>query len=70
MFYVVFWFVTTTRCNKTESRVAAYELITELANKSLSNLTDVCSQLIEMHHQPNIDCANEWEVITTVPCNS
>ncbi|XP_060555692.1 ubiquitin carboxyl-terminal hydrolase 24-like isoform X1 [Ruditapes philippinarum] len=54
------------KCNKTESRVAAYELITELANESLSNLTDVCSQLIEMHHQPNLDCANEWEYLPPV----
>ncbi|KAL4237153.1 Ubiquitin carboxyl-terminal hydrolase 24 [Mactra antiquata] len=54
------------KCNKTESRIAAHELITELANRSLSNLRDVCSQLIEMHHQPNIDCANEWEYLPPV----
>ena len=52
------------RCNNTDSRVAAYELIIELANRSLGNLKNVCSQLIEMHHLPNLDCTNDWEVGT------
>ena len=50
------------RCNSTESRTAAYELLTELANGSHNNLREVCRQLIQMHHQPNPDSANEWEV--------
>ncbi|XP_052775472.1 ubiquitin carboxyl-terminal hydrolase 24-like isoform X3 [Mya arenaria] len=54
------------RCSNTDSRVAAYELITELARGSLSNLQDVCRQLTEMHHQPNVDCANEWEYLPPV----
>ncbi|XP_052274227.1 ubiquitin carboxyl-terminal hydrolase 24-like isoform X2 [Dreissena polymorpha] len=54
------------KCNNTESRVAAYELLTELVNGSLDNLRNVCSQLVEMHHRPNLDCANEWEYLPPV----
>ena len=50
------------RCNSSESRTAAYELLTELSNHSLANLSDICHQLLEMHHLPNRDIASEWEV--------
>ena len=52
------------RCNNTESRTAAYDLLIELANQSLANLKDVSRQLLEMHHHPNRDAASEWEVST------
>lgn len=50
------------RCSNCESRVAAYRLLIELAKGNYSMLKDVCKQLIEMHHLPQPDCANEWEV--------
>lgn len=50
------------RCGNCESRVAAYRLLIELAKGNYAMLKDVCKQLIEMHHLPQPDCANEWEV--------
>ncbi|XP_046339329.2 ubiquitin carboxyl-terminal hydrolase 24-like isoform X2 [Haliotis rufescens] len=54
------------KCSSSDSRVAAYELLTELAYQSPSNLKNVCRQLLQMHHQPNLDCANEWEYMPPV----
>ncbi|KAL3868453.1 hypothetical protein ACJMK2_041259 [Sinanodonta woodiana] len=54
------------KCNSTESRVAAYELLTELAFGSVTNLSDICKQLLQMHHLPNPDSANEWEYLPPV----
>lgn len=42
--------------------MAAYRLLIELAKGNYAMLKDVCKQLIEMHHLPQPDCANEWEV--------
>ena len=58
----VFCFFVFFRCSSTESRVAAYDLLTELANKCLANLEHICKHLIRMHHLPNPECSNEWEV--------
>lgn len=55
-------FVGIFRCGNCESRVAAYRLLIELAKGNYAMLKDVCKQLIEMHHLPQPDCANEWEV--------
>lgn len=55
------------RCGNCESRVAAYRLLIELAKGNYAMLKDVCKQLIEMHHLPQPDCANEWEVGHFIP---
>ena len=52
----------TCRCSTSESRVAAYELMTELAKGSLNILKDISKQLVQMHHLPQPDSANEWDV--------
>ncbi|XP_062568779.1 ubiquitin carboxyl-terminal hydrolase 24-like [Saccostrea cucullata] len=54
------------KCSNCESRVAAYRLLNELAKGSYSILSDICKQLIEMHHLPQPDCANEWEYLPPV----
>lgn len=54
------------KCSNSESRVAAYQLLAELATNSLPILTDICKQLIQMHHLPQPDCANEWEYLPPV----
>lgn len=50
------------RCSTPESRVAAYEVLVELANGCLDNLSEICRELIDMHHQNNPETAKEWEV--------
>lgn len=47
--------------------MAAYRLLIELAKGNYAMLKDVCKQLIEMHHLPQPDCANEWEVGHFIP---
>ncbi|XP_050400806.1 ubiquitin carboxyl-terminal hydrolase 24 isoform X1 [Patella vulgata] len=54
------------KCSNTESRVAAYELLTELADDCLVNLQQICKELIQMHHQPNNIGANEWDYMPPV----
>lgn len=54
------------KCSSTESRVAAYDLLTELANKCLTNMEHICKHLIRMHHLPNPECSNEWEYMPPV----
>lgn len=54
------------KCGNCESRVAAYRLLIELAKGNYAMLKDVCKQLIEMHHLPQPDCANEWEYLPPV----
>jgi len=50
------------RCSNSESRVAAYEVLVELANNCSENLSLICRELIQMHHQPNPELTNQWEV--------
>ncbi|KAL5016318.1 hypothetical protein ScPMuIL_005907 [Solemya velum] len=54
------------KCSSSEPRVAAHQLLTELANDNLVILTDICKQLIQMHHLPHTDSANEWEYLPPV----
>ncbi|XP_070196439.1 ubiquitin carboxyl-terminal hydrolase 24-like isoform X2 [Littorina saxatilis] len=54
------------KCSLHESRLAAFELLTELCNNCPHNLTLVCRQLLAMHHQHNTDCGNEWEYMPPV----
>ncbi|XP_013409431.2 ubiquitin carboxyl-terminal hydrolase 24-like [Lingula anatina] len=54
------------RCGSPESRVAAYQLLVELANECAENLQDICRQLLNMHHRHNPDTAQEWEFLPPV----
>ncbi|BFY99847.1 hypothetical protein BsWGS_02887 [Bradybaena similaris] len=53
------------KCSNSESRVAAYELLTELSNKCLTNLKLICKELLLMHHQL-ADNMKEWEYMPPV----
>ena len=55
-------FIPCFRCSDSFSRIAAYDLLVELSDGCVHNLTEVCKELIHMHHQANPDLANEWEV--------
>ncbi len=50
------------RCSASISRVAAYNVLVELADGCIANFVELCKELVTMHHQPNPDLANEWEV--------
>ncbi len=52
----------TSRCCNSESRVAAYEVLAELAEGCLANLSDTCNELISMHHQASLEQSKEWDV--------
>ncbi|XP_064624443.1 ubiquitin carboxyl-terminal hydrolase 24-like isoform X2 [Lineus longissimus] len=49
------------KCSGLDSRVAAYQLLTEVASGCLDNLQLISKSLLYRHHQVNPDCANEWE---------
>ncbi|XP_063403289.1 ubiquitin carboxyl-terminal hydrolase 24-like [Mytilus trossulus] len=54
------------KCRNSESRIAAYDLLIELSRESVSILKDLCRQLVDMHHQPHPEVANEWEYLPPV----
>lgn len=58
------------RCSNEDSRSAAYSLLVELANGCAPNLSEICNELIEMHHQPNPEIAKEWEYLPPVDSRS
>ena len=53
-----FW----SRCNTTQARTAAYELLVVLAENCAANFQFICQQLKSMHHQPDPEVAKQWEV--------
>ncbi|XP_059140581.1 ubiquitin carboxyl-terminal hydrolase 24-like isoform X2 [Physella acuta] len=53
------------KCSNSESRVAAYDLLTELANNCLANLKLISKELLMMHHQLT-DNTKEWEYMPPV----
>lgn len=50
------------RCSESESRIAAYEVLVELAHENLANMRTISHELIRMHHQSNPKMATQWEV--------
>ena len=52
----------TTSCTEVVSRVAAYDLLVELASGCYSNFELITTQLVSMHHRPDPQIAKEWEV--------
>ena len=44
------------------SRVAAYELLLELADGCVENMQEMCRDLVLMHHQAHTDSDHQWEV--------
>ncbi|ELT87807.1 hypothetical protein CAPTEDRAFT_215538 [Capitella teleta] len=58
------------KCSNEDSRSAAYSLLVELANGCAPNLSEICNELIEMHHQPNPEIAKEWEYLPPVDSRS
>lgn len=56
------------RCSDSESRVAAYDVLVELANDNLENLRKISRELVNMHHMPNPELANQWDVGVNLSC--
>lgn len=52
------------RCKSLESRIAAFEVLTELATGCPENMEKIAKQLISMHHSMKPELAKEYEVIT------
>ena len=50
------------RCTDSVSRVAAYELLLELADGCVENMQEMCRDLVLMHHQAHTDSDHQWEV--------
>ena len=51
------------RCSMSESRIAAYDLLVELATGDVENMRMICKELISVHHAtPHSEMANQWEV--------
>ena len=50
------------RCTDSVSRVAAYELLLELADGCVDNMQEMCRDLVAMHHQAHVDADHQWEV--------
>ena len=57
--WILIWYF---RCSNSESRVAAYDILTELAHGNLDNMATISHELTGMHHQPNPELASQWEV--------
>lgn len=50
------------KCSTSESRLAAYDVLVELARHCEANLTLVVEELIDLHHRPLPEKQSEWEV--------
>ncbi|KAK2177004.1 hypothetical protein NP493_624g01033 [Ridgeia piscesae] len=49
------------KCSTSDCRIAAYDLLLELADGCLENLTAICRELVSMHHQVHPESAKQWE---------
>ena len=56
------------RCVGRECRVAAYDLLVELADGCAENLVYIVAQLISLHHIGDPGTLKEWEVQDNVHC--
>ncbi|KFM65449.1 Ubiquitin carboxyl-terminal hydrolase 24, partial [Stegodyphus mimosarum] len=60
------------KCNSLESRVAAYEVLVELATNCPENMEKIAKQILSMHHNLKPELAKEFEyeplVAARAPC--
>ncbi|CAF1027234.1 unnamed protein product, partial [Didymodactylos carnosus] len=54
------------KCSTSESRLAAYDVLVELARHCRENLNIIVDDLIMLHHRPVIEKQNEWEFMPQV----
>lgn len=49
------------KCGQVESRIAAFEMLVELADCCPANFRNICGILLSLHHQPSSELSQVWD---------